>query len=547
MDDILQRIRAHARRSAQAVAIARRESDGSYTETTFGQVATDSEAFAQAFASHAPGNGIVPILAAKTAATVAALFGASASGHVAACLNPKLRVPQVERILHAGMAQVGVLDGTGLLALKGPYSPASPIRRTRWWLVRGPGFLPMHASAAGAMRNDMELVDWPVARQKATLPELEPDAAALCLFTSGSTGVPKGVLVGRRDLVERAETEIEWFGLTQRDVLLSVLPFSFDVGLNQLVASLAAGATLVILDSWMPADILRAVADRGVTGISAVPSIWRDFLEAGLRFDRAGAHRSLRFITVSGGDLQPPQLEALPALGEELQIFKTYGQTEVFRPTCLLPAEFDSHQRSVGRPFGRSRVYVVRDDGSLAAPGERGEIVATGLGVMLGYLDGRDEQRKLRDNPFRGPDDPCAKAIFTGDVGHVDEHGYLYLHGRRDAMLKIKGNRIYPEEVAAQLLALPGVVQAEVVGVDERDRGCRLFAFVVLDPDAPAPDVLRRQLSSRVPAYMVPEAILTLDSIPRTASGKPDYPALVAEAKSGVDASTRQGSRNPPS
>ena len=107
-------------------------------------------------------------------------------------------------------------------------------------------------------------------------------------------------------------------------------------------------------------------------------------------------------------------------------------------------------------------------------------------------------------------------------------------------MLKIMGNRVYPAEVAAQLLALPGVLQAEVVGVDRVDSGTRLVAFVVLGPDAPAPDDLRRQMASRVPAYMVPAAMLTKDAIPRTASGKPDYPALVAEALAGVDAAARQ-------
>ena len=362
----------------------------------------------------------------------------------------------------------------------------------------------------------------------------------MCLFTSGSTGVPKGVLVGRQDLCERAVTEAEWFGLTERDVLLSVLPFSFDVGLNQLMASLVAGSTLVILDSWMPADILRAVAERNVTGISAVPSIWVDFLKSGLRFDREGVHRSLRYITVSGGDLDPSNLEALPSLGDGLQIFKTYGQTEVFRPTCLRPEEFAKHKQSVGRPFGRSRVYVVRDDGGVAAPRERGEVVASGLGVMLGYLDGADEQKKLRENPFRGAQDPGSQAVYTGDVGYLDEDGYLFLLGRRDSMLKIMGNRVYPDEVAAQLLALQGVLQAEVVGVNRGDSGARLYAFVVLGADAPAADELRRQMATRVPAYMVPAFVLTKDAIPRTVSGKPDRPALVAEALAGVDAPARQ-------
>lgn len=534
MNDVLHRIRVHAARHAQAVAIVRRESDGSYVETTYGQLASEADVFARAFARHAVGGRIVPILAAKSAATVAAVIGAAASGRAAACLNPKLRAPQIERILDAGGSGVAVVDGTGLLALKGPLAIGSPIRATRWWLLRGSGFLAMHEKAAASLRGVAGLADWPVPAAEEEIPALEPDSPAVCLFTSGSTGSPKGVLVARRDLLERAETEIDCFGLTERDVLLSVLPFSFDVGLNQLMASLVAGATLVILDSWMPADILRAVAERGVTGISAVPSIWLDFLKSGLSFDRTGAHRSLRYVTVSGGDLDPSNLEALPSLGDGLQIFKTYGQTEVFRPTCLLPDEFARHKQSVGRPFGRTRVYVVRDDGQVAAPGERGEVVATGLGVMLGYLDGADEQKKLRDNPFRGAGDPGAKAVYTGDVGYLDEEGYLFLLGRRDAMLKIMGNRVYPDEVAAQLLALPGVLQAEVVGVDRGNGGARLYAFVVLGADAPPADELRRQMAARVPAWMVPAFVFTKDTIPRTVSGKPDHPALVAEALAGV-------------
>ncbi len=532
MIDVLQRIRAHAVRNAQAVAIVRRESDGSYVETTYGQLAAEATAFGQAFARHAAGAGIVPILASKTAASVAALIGAAVSGHPATCLNPKLRGPQVERILRVGRARVAVLDGTGLLALKGTHAAASSIRRTRWWLVRGSGLMPMHERAAEALQKYASLEDWPVPGDDIPLPTLAPDTPAVCLFTSGSTGVPKGVLIGGQDLLDRAEAEVDCFGLSERDVLLSVLPFSFDVGLNQLVASLVAGATLVILDSWMPPDILRAVAERHVTGISAVPSIWLDFLKAGLRFNRAGPHQSLRFITVSGGDLKSPQLEALPGLGEGLQIYKTYGQTEVFRPTCLLPSEFAEHMHSVGRPIHRTGVYVVREDGSRAAPGEHGEVVATGLGVMLGYLDGSDEQNKLRDNPFQGSADGAMKAIYTGDAGYLDDEGYLYLLGRRDSMLKIMGNRVYPGEVAAQLLTLPGVHQAEVVGVERGDGGPRLYAFVVADPDAPAGEELRRQVASRVPAYMVPAAVFVLDAIPRTASGKPDYQALVAEANS---------------
>ncbi len=540
MIDLLDCIRDHAGRDAQAVAIVRRESDGSYSETTYDEIASEADAFAQAFAAQGSVGKILPILAGKSATGVAALIGAMAAGRTAACLNPKWRTPQIEQVLRAGGARLAVVDGTGLLALRGSLEPGSPVRDTRWWLLRGAGFMAMHENAARTLREAAELSDWPVPFATRALPSPAPDAPAACLFTSGSTGMPKGVLVGRQDLAERAQAEVEWFGLSRRDVLLSVLPFSFDVGLNQLLASLAAGATLVILDSWMPPDILRAVAERGVTGISAVPAIWGDFLNAGLRFDCAGAHRSLRYITVSGGDLGPARLEALPSLGDGLQIFKTYGQTEVFRPTCLRPGEFGERPGSVGRPFGRSRVYVVREDGSQAAPEEHGEVVATGLGVMLGYLDGADPQRKLRDNPFRGADDPSPQAVFTGDFGYLDDAGYLYLLGRRDAMLKIQGNRVYPREVAAQLLALPGVLEAEVIGASLGGEGPSLVAFVVLRPGAPAAADLRRQAATRLPPYMVPSAVRALAAIPRTASGKPDYPALLAEAGAGAGAGTRQ-------
>jgi acyl-coenzyme A synthetase/AMP-(fatty) acid ligase len=538
--DLLRRVRQNAQRDAAQVAIAHRQFDGSYRTCTYGELADEAESFARAFARHAAGARIVPVLAGKSASTVGALIGAASSGHAAACLNPKLRAPQVEEVLRAGEAKVGVIDGPGLLALKGNLGADSPICSTRWWLVRGAGFLASHQKAAQAMRADLDLADWPFACADSAPAAPDPASPAVCLFTSGSTGVPKGVLISHRDLMERAATEIEWFGITGRDVLLSILPFSFDVGLNQLVSSLVAGSTLVVLDSWMPADILRTVEERGVTGISAVPSIWLDFLKAGLRFDRAADHRTLRYITVSGGDLAPAQLSALPSLGQDLQIFKTYGQTEVFRPTCLLPAEFRSRMRSVGRPFGRSRVYIVKDDGSLAAPGEPGEVVATGLGTMIGYLDGRDEQKKLRDNPFRSPADAASKAVYTGDDGYLDEAGYLHLLGRRDAMLKVMGNRVYPREVTSQLLALPDVLEAEVVGVRREAGETTLAAFVVLGADAPAVADLRRHMAARVPAYMVPAIVIAKDAIPRTASGKPDHPALIAEAGASLDASTSQ-------
>jgi acyl-coenzyme A synthetase/AMP-(fatty) acid ligase len=298
-----------------------------------------------------------------------------------------------------------------------------------------------------------------------------------------------------------------------------------------VLSALYAGCALVLLNSWLPADILDTVSERQVTGISAVPSIWSDSLKANLRFDTGGEHASLRYITISGGDLSREKLDRLPAVVDGVGIIKTYGQTETFRSTALLPPGFSRKRQSVGRAFVNVHVYVVREDGTLAEPHEVGEIVHTGLGVMQGYLDGDDPQNKVRPNPFFGPDDDAVQAVFTGDQGYLDEDGYLCLVGRRDEMLKVSGNRLYPRAVSDHLVAIDGVAEAEVVGVTLDDADTRLVAFVVLEPSSSLePMMIRRELALCVPAFMLPEHVVILCALPRTANGKPDRQALAVQA-----------------
>jgi acyl-CoA synthetase (AMP-forming)/AMP-acid ligase II len=510
-----------------------RRLDGAYDPTPYGALAAAARRMAHAFRAEVPEGKVIPLCLGKTPDCVAAMFGALGAGRAFACLNQKLRPPQVEKILRDTGAPVALIDGPGLLALKGGIAADSPLARTRWWLVRGAGFGKTHERLADQLRAVARVEEWtPDAWPDEAPPAAgdDPGRAGCCLFTSGSTGSPKGVLISAADLLARADAEVLWYGLSGADVLLSILPFSFDVGLNQLLSAVSAGCELVVVDSWFPRDILKAAEVRRVTGISSVPSIWLDFLNNGLKFDKAGPHAALRYLTVSGGDMSRKHLDELPGIAEGVGIFKTYGQTEAFRATSLKPHEYPAKRYSVGRPFHGVRVYVVRDDGTRAGPDEPGEVVHTGLGVMLGYLDGNDPQNKLRPNPFAGPDDPAPKAIFTGDQGSLDAEGYLFLSGRRDDMVKIQGNRIYPGEVRDQLLQVPGVGLAEVVAVKTPEL-TRLVAFVVSSPGAAVdgPGV-QRGLAARAPSYMVPELVVIKDAFPRTASGKPDRPALAAEA-----------------
>lgn len=534
MSTIYEKLQQHARKQPERTAVWQRRFDGTYVPTSYAQLAALARRYATAFQAHFPEGQIIPLCLAKTADCIAAMVGALAAGRAFSCLNQKLRPPQIERILTDTKTPIALIDGPGLMALKGGIAADSVIARTRWWLVRGSGFGPTHERLAQQFRAEAPLEDWSAfADESAKLPPPhdDPEGVGCCLFTSGSTGIPKGVMISQKDTVARAEAEVLWFGLTEKDVLLSILPFSFDVGLNQLITVFRAGCELVILDSWLPKDIMKTVEVRKVTGISAVPSIWLDFLNTGLKFDTQGAHASLRYLTVSGGDMSRHHHDKLPAIAQGVGIFKTYGQTEAFRATSLKPSEYAGRCTSVGRAFHGVKVYIVREDGTRADPKETGEVVHTGLGVMMGYLGGNDPQNKLRSNPFAGPDDPAAKAIFTGDQGCVDEEGYLFLTGRRDDMLKIQGNRVYPGEVRDQLLTTPGVGLAEVIGVKHEDQ-TRLAAFVVAAGGAALDDkAIRAHMTAHAPSYMVPELVVVKRELPRTASGKPDRPLLAAEAK----------------
>lgn len=477
------------------------------------------------------------MLVGKGADSIAFMLGAAAAGRPFCFLSPKYRAPQVAAVLEATGSPVAVLDATGLMALRGSWKDHPRLAQTKWFLIGEPPRTKMHARAEAELRETANMIRIDVAAESADASprvDTEPrrDMAGACLFTSGSTGAPKGVLIGEADLMERMKAEIEWFALTREDVLLSILPFSFDVGLNQLMTALGVGGELVLLDSWLPADIAAVSAARRVTGISGVPAIWQDVINAGTRFDKRGQHASLRYVTVSGGSLSRGLLQELRETMSGVQIFKTYGQTEAFRATSLRPEDFERKPDSVGKPFTGTRVYVVREDLTRCEAGEVGEVVHSGLGTMIGYLESSRTSggSKLRKNPFHGEEDPSPVAVFTGDLGYFDEEGYLYLKGRRDSMLKVMGNRVYPQEVADQILALDAVREAVVLGVTGADGQTKLLAFIAAsDGSGLSAGGLRRALNASLPTFMVPKEIVFVHQVPRTPSGKPDQHRLMEE------------------
>jgi acyl-coenzyme A synthetase/AMP-(fatty) acid ligase len=456
-------LREHADRQPDHPALIYRGNTASYAE-----LLAKVESYADRIEARCS-DQYIPLFLPKTIECVVLMFASLAAGRSFVCVNRKFRGPQLQFVAHYTGAARWFTDHAGLVTIHSSPQSDELSETIRWFVVGKASDL-----SSPEWFHKYDILNWDHV-QNVDMRSENHDPGC-CIFTSGSTGSPKGVRISEQDLVGRATSECRCFGLETADVLLSVLPFSFDVGLNQLLAGVCAGSTIVLSDSWLPQDLLNVVQAHEVSGISAVPALWQSMINTGMHFDTTEAHSSLRFLTISGGDLSIEYLDRMERLAPGVGILKTYGQTEAFRTTVLQPHQYSANKRSVGQAFEGARMYIVDDNGRQCGPYEIGEVVHTGLGVMEGYLSGSDDNKRRR-NPFRDHRDPSEWAIFTGDLGYVDDAGFLFLHGRRDTMVKIDGNRVYPDEVTRQILSIPRVIEATVIGVPA-DGEYRLIAFI---------------------------------------------------------------------
>jgi acyl-CoA synthetase (AMP-forming)/AMP-acid ligase II len=515
----------HAPRPALTVA-------GEASSTiTYAELAAEARGRAVALRAAGLGRRDVACLALRRGPDlVAHLLGSLLAGGVFCALPERARWPQLRHAQRVTGAPLTLVDGATLALLDRPpdgedggpplraVGPLSPLARRRLEALA-----PLGAAAPWV---DLE------APPDGPAPDLDEDPGC-CLMTSGSSGVPKVVLVSRGDLLRRAAREVADYGLTPDDRLLGLLPFSFDVGLNQLLSCLLAGAELVLAASWLPAEIAATTARHRITGISAVPDIWRQVIAAGAPLG------GLRYLAVSGGALEPAAMARLAALAPSAGLFKTYGQTELFRATMLRPEDATpARWATVGRALPGCEVVVVDAALRPVPPGTPGQVLHRGAGTMMGYVgDPEGTARKLAPGPaLPGVGAPGGERwVHTGDVGVLDADGFLTLLGREDMMLKVMGHRVYPAEVEAALRACPDVVDAAVVGAPDPLTGQRIVAFAV--PRTPGPDLAARllaQLRERLPPYMVPAALELREDLPRTASGKLAYAELRAAIEGGA-------------
>ncbi len=472
----------------------------------------------------------------KRPETVVLCFAAAAAGAVFVPINPLLKPAQVAHILRDSGAcallstpeRAALLEGlwAALPALRRLVLTARPAASGRW---------------SAALPATLSMLHW--AELLASAPcaghrVIDSDMAAI-LYTSGSSGAPKGVVLSHRNLVVGATSVAQYLDNAADDTLLAVLPLSFDAGFSQLTTAFHAGARVVLLNHLVPRDVLQALERERVTGLTAVPPLYMQL--AALDWPPAiGEH--LRYFATTGGRMPLETLAAIRHRVPRAQPFLMYGLTEAFRSTYLPPDEIDRRPDSIGRAIPNAEVLVLRDDGSLCADNEPGELVHRGPLVGLGYW-GDAEKTALRYRALQaglvggeaaigGGLQLPEIAVYSGDTVRRDADGFLYFVGRRDEMIKTSGYRVSPTEVEAVLHASGLVGECVAFGVDDAALG-QAIQVVATPPagtevlDVPA---LLAVCRLQMPAYMVPAGIVVAAAaLPRNPNGKLDRRQIVAD------------------
>jgi acyl-CoA ligase (AMP-forming) (exosortase A-associated) len=353
------------------------------------------------------------------------------------------------------------------------------------------------------------------------------DLAAI-MYTSGSTGRPKGVMLSHEQIMAGSFIVSTYLRITDADRILAVLPFSFDAGLNQLMTAFQRGATLTLMTFTFAREIVQMLLKERITGLAGVPTLWSLLAQPSSTLKKQMLP-DLRYITNTGGRMPQSVLAQLRQALPATKIFLMYGLTEAFRSTYLPPEELDRRPTSMGKAIPDTEILVINDKGQLCRPGEVGELVHRGPTVSMGYWGQPDlTARVLRPHPLLPPELGNGERVcYSGDLVRMDEEGFLYFVGRRDNMIKSSGFRISPSEVEETLFQSGKIREAAVIGIPDEVLGQAVKAFVVAgDSQVLNVDDLIAFCGDRMPRYMVPKCIEVLDGLPKTPTGKIDYPLL---------------------
>ena len=350
---------------------------------------------------------------------------------------------------------------------------------------------------------------------------------ATIIYTSGSTGDPKGVMLTHLNMISAATSITTYLENVPEDIIIDVLPLSFDYGLYQVLMAFKFGGTVVLEQSFAyPYEIIKKMVKEKVTGFPGVPTMFAILLQMEdlKKYDLS----SLRYITNTAAALPVEHIKRIRDAFPQARLYSMYGLTECKRVSYLPPEELDQRPGSIGRGMPNEEVWVVDENGYRVGPSVIGELVVRGSNVMRGYWgDPETTDRVLRPGPI-----PGEKVLYTGDLFKMDEEGFLYFVGRKDDMIKTRGERVSPKEVENALYGLEGIAEVAVIPVPDDILGQAIKAYVVRRNGFPLTekDVLKH-CKNELEEFAIPKYIEFKDSLPKTSSGKIDKLSLKQEIK----------------
>jgi amino acid adenylation domain-containing protein len=456
---------------------------------------------------------------------VVSIFAVLKAGGVFFVINPTTKSGKLSYVVNNCRARGLVMPASKLAAMEEMLTATPHLERV--WLT-GSGGRQQQARAKRFVAFESSVGDTKFSQKPPAKQCIDIDLAAL-IYTSGSTGRPKGVMLTHLNIVSAATSITSYLENTPDDVIINVLPLSFDYGLYQVLMAFKVGATVVLERSFTyPHAVLQTLIRENVTGFPLVPTIAAILLELDL-----SAYRfpSLRYITNTAAALPSDHIRQLRALFPHVKIFSMYGLTECKRVSYLPPDQLDLRPTSVGRGMPNEEVYIVDDHGNRVGPGVVGELVVRGSNVMKGYWELPEEtDRMLRPGLL-----PGEKVLHTGDLFYMDEEGYLFFFGRKDDIIKTRGEKVSPKEVEDVLYGMNGISEAAVIGTPDPVLGEAVRAFVTLREGAELTEQeILRHCAERLESFMVPQSVVFEKTLPKTDSGKISK-RQIAKVRGGVE------------
>lgn len=432
----------------------------------------------------------VVLLLQNSSDTVAGVFGVLAAGGVFSVVNPGTKADKLAYILNNARASALITEPR-LAAVAHEAATLSPSVTTT--LVGPLAFSDAQRPLGGI---DLDL--------------------AMIVYTSGSTGFPKGVMMTHANIDAAATAITTYLEGRADDVVLSVLPMAFDYGLYQTLMCAKLGATLVLEKSFTyPAVVLEKLRSEKVTGFPLVPTLAALLLQ--MRELRPGLFPDLRYLTNTAAALPPAHIERLRRLFPQAKLYSMYGVTECKRCTYLPPEQLDVRPASVGIPIPGTEAYVVDEAGGRVPAGSVGELVVRGPHVMKGYWENEEATRRaLRPGPYA-----WENVLHTGDLFKSDEDGYLYFVSRMDDIIKTRGEKVSPREVENCVYELGGVREAAVIGVPDPVLGNAIKAVIAADAGSGLTErEVIRHCAARLEDFMVPKYVEFRGELPKSENGK---------------------------